>query len=470
MVCYFTPIKTLSSAERNTTNLKEIWFKDDELDELALIETEMQTERYERGSDLESLTRAKFKLISGDLKLAKFYLNQINDKKTRVLPVKKRYLALISFIEGRFNQSLEHLNDKRFFESSLYPQVCLLNLINYMAIDKLDSIKAEKDSCLFYTQKTSKNDAYWLDTMIKLKMRDLPGVKKNILTDVESTLTDDEMSKLWLKTGLYLNKEKDFIDILSLLPESSYQSKRMREIIAFLYLRSESPANRQKALAFIDDIDSANAENIKGNINLQNKEYELAFGHFRLALQKKQDSSNSLDRAIPLAWVLNQWKDGLAMLDNNTNKSLDQRKKRAIKIAFLIREKKFAEAQKELTLLKIDFQNVAPFEVNIMDSYVTLVLGENEKQFDKRKSEEITETACRSFDGISCWISLQYIQWENLGKTIKRDEVVFNDKEMTIESLKEKKTIKPLTEISTVDQSDIEELDSAGVQLSKNIK
>jgi hypothetical protein len=473
LVSFYT-IRPLAFADEtglsSTANLKEIWFKDDEFANAAAFEAELQNETFERGSDLDSLIRAKYRMIGGDLKLAKFYLNRIDDKKSRVYPIKKRYLAIISFIEGHFEQSLDHLKDKRFFDNTLYPQICLLKLINYMAVNDTESLKREKESCMYYSERTSKNDAYWLDTMIKLKLKDQQGVKRNLITDVDNTLADDEMSKLWLKTGLYLNKEKDLLNLLTILPESSYQSKRLREIIAFMYLRSNAPGDIQKALSFVDDIDSANAENIKGNINLQNKEYELAFGHFRLALQKKQDSNNSLERAIPLAWILNQWKDGLSMLENNTNKGLDTRNKRAVRVAFLIREKKFAEAERELTLLKIDFQNEPPFEVNIMDSYVSLIMGEKDKTYDKRKVEETTEKACRSFDGISCWISLQYIQWENLGKTIKRDEEIFIDKEMTIDSLKEKKVVIQLKETITVDQRDIEELDGSSIQLLKNNK
>jgi hypothetical protein len=57
-------------------------------------------------------------------------------------------------------------------------------------------------------------------------------------------------------------------------------------VISFIYSRLH---DNKKALSFIDDIDSPNAENIKGNIRLRNKEYELAFGHFKLALNKKED-------------------------------------------------------------------------------------------------------------------------------------------------------------------------------------
>lgn len=452
-----------------TVALKEISFDNEDFDDSASIESAIRNESFSRGSDIDSLLHAKFKLINGDLKLAKFYLNRIDDKTSKLFAIKKRYQSTIAFMEGHFKESLDFISDKKFFEISIYPHVCLLRLINFMALNNADSLQREKKSCMYYTGKFSKNDQYWLDTMVKLKLKDARGVKKNMMTDIDSVFSDDEMSKLWLKTGLYLNNEKDMLTLISMLPEGSYQSKRLREIVAFMYLRSGSAADKQKALAFVDDIDSANAENIKGNINLQNKEYELAFGHFRLALQKKQDSTNSLERAIPLSWLLNQWKDGLAMLDSNTNKTLDPRNKRAIRVAFLIREKRFAEAEKELALLKIDFQQVPPFEVNIMDSYVSLIKGEGEKKYDKRKVEESAETACRSFDGISCWISLQFIEWENLGKTIKRDEAIFTDKEMTIDSLKEKKVLIPIKETIIVDQKDIEELDGEGIQLMKRV-
>ncbi len=463
----FIQIRAEIGNNSSNKNLKEIWLDDDQFSESADLEAQIQNDNYQRNSDLDSLTRAKYKLISGDLLSAKFFLNRIEDKKSKVYALKKRYLAIIFFIEGKFDESLKYLTDKQFAINSQYQHICLLKLINYMAVNDLTSLINEKEACISSTQKYSKNDQYWLDTMIKLKLKNKVGLKKNMITDVELTLSDDEMSRLWLKTGLYLNKEKELLEILSLLPENSYQSKRLREIIAFMYLRSGSLADKQKTLSFIDDIDSSNAENIKGTINLKNKEYELAFGHFKLALQKKQDSTDSLERAIPLAWLLNQWRDGIDMLDGNINKNLDPRNKKALRIAFLIREKKYVEAQKELNLLKRDFQQVAPFEVNIMDSYVTLVLNSNDKKFDKRKMEETSEKACRSFDGISCWISLQLIQWDNLGKAIKREDEIFGDKQMTVDSLRDKQPINPLIEKISVDQKDIEELDGAGIQLMK---
>lgn len=447
--------------------LRELWVEDENISDMPGPELELQNEAVSRGQELVELIRAKFKLINGDTKMSKFYLNRIEDKKGKLSLIKRRYLAIISFIEGNYIQSVKYLGGDDFYNYSAYSQICLLKLINFMALNNNEAIKKEKQACMASNAQYSLNEQYWLDMMIKLKLNDKKGIQKKIYQKIDLSVVDDEDSKLWLKSGLYLNKEKEFLNFISQLSEQSYQSKRLREIVAFIYLRSGESVNFKKALDFVDDIDSANAENIKGTINLINKEYELAFGHFKLALQKKQDSTNALDRAIPLAWILGQWNDGHSLLNNNTNKQIDPRNIHSVKIAFLIRDKQFSLAQKELTLLKIDYQNDPPLEVNIMDNYVSLIMGGLEKKFDKRKMEANTEKACRNFDGISCWTSLQFIQWKNLGKSIKRNDDIVSDQKMTIESLKEKKAFEPLKEIITVDQKDIDELDSASIELMK---
>ncbi|MBY0413308.1 MAG: hypothetical protein K2Q18_04050, partial [Bdellovibrionales bacterium] len=450
-------------ATADENELKEIILPGEEFSLEAANESNITKQNNQRQIDIYNLQKAKFKLIGGDLKLAEFYLSRISDDESFIVSIKKKYLAVIYFINGQFDKSVAELNHKEINKSSYYTQNCLLRLINYMALNDMKGLSDEHESCRVKNLKYSKNELFWLDAMVKLKFKDKEGLDKNLLVDINDTIKDEEMSKLWLKAGLYLNREKNLIKLLEFLPDSSYQSKRLREIIAFMYLRS---GDAKKAVAFVDDIDTANAENIKGNVNLQNKEYELAFGHFRLALQKKQDSANALERAIPLAWILGQWADGLSMMDNISNKSLDQRNKTALKIAFMIREKKFVEAQRELILLKIAFKNEPPPEVTIMETYVNLMIGEKERAYDKRKLEETTERACKFFDGMSCWMALQYTQWDNLGKTIKRDDPIFTDNSMTVDSLKEKKTIEPLAELKTVDQNDIEELDGETIRIS----
>jgi hypothetical protein len=449
-------------AVTNENELTEIIFDGDESSLQALVETTQIKQNNQRQIDLYYLQKAKFNLINGDINQAEFYLKRISEIESTVSSIKNRYLATIYFIQGRFQDSIKTIQSKKINNNYII-HTCLLKLVNYMAVNDLTSLNNEKNNCMFQTASFSKNDQFWLDTMIKLKNNDKENVNRNMLTDINSIFNNDDYAKLWLKTGLYLNKEKDLLSLISELSESSYQSKKLREIVAFLYLRS---GDENKALSFVDDIETANAENIKGNINLKNKEYELAFGHFQLALKKKQDSNNALERAIPLSWLLSQWEDGLSMLNNLSNPVIDKRNTHALKIAFLIRQKKFLEAKNELTLLKISFQNQPPFEVAIMDSYINLVIDAHQKVYDKRKIEESTEKSCQSFDGISCWIALQYIQWNNLGKTITRKEKTYSDTIQTIETLKLKQSNEPIIEEKSIDQSDVEELDGRTISIN----
>ena len=37
---------------------------------------------------------------------------------------------------------------------------------------------------------------------------------------------------------------------------------------------------------------------------------ELAYAQFKLALKRKNNSQNALERIAPTAWILNQWEEG----------------------------------------------------------------------------------------------------------------------------------------------------------------
>ena len=93
-------------AQSNEDELKEIFLDTEETSlEASNISSQIK-ENNQRHVDLFNLQKAKFKLISGDLKLAEFFLNRINDKESTLVPIKKRYLAIIHFINGRFDKSL----------------------------------------------------------------------------------------------------------------------------------------------------------------------------------------------------------------------------------------------------------------------------------------------------------------------------------------------------------------------------
>ena len=178
---------------------------------------------------------------------------------------------------------------------------------------------------------------------------------------------------------------------------------------------------------------------------------------------KKENSINALERAIPLAWMLGQWEEGIKLLSRFIKPGQDERKKLALDTAFKIKIEDYKKAEDQLFILERLFKRQVPHEVEIMKSYVSL----------RRKNvpalAESSSTSCKRHDGVNCWIQMQMSIWENLGYTIEREENIFSDEDLDIESLKEVASSEPLIESVIIDQKDIEELDSQKLQIDPTI-
>ncbi len=188
-------------------------------------------------------------------------------------------------------------------------------------------------------------------------------------------------------------------------------------------------------------------------------QYELAFGHFKLALLKKENSKNAIERALPLAWLLGQYKDGLSLLSRILDEETDIRKKVLLNTAFQVRLNNFLRSQQQMRSLKMLFQGELPKEAAIMGSYTSLMND------DVKLAYTHANNACRKNDGLNCWFLFQNLIWEDLAKTMRRDEHTYSDNEVTLSLLKEKAEVAPITETLLIDQKDIEELDGVEVQL-----
>lgn len=438
---------------------REILFDDadifDELIENQIEEVMQSLEGNARAEDIRSLKLAKLALINGNIKEAQFHLNRVNEFKSKVGVIKKRYLAIIAFIENDYKTSIDALNQLQTMRATETGQYCLLKLIAHMGLNDQKNLQKEQIKCLFESEPKSKNDLFWLNSMLNLYNQKTNLLNRDLYANAEKILGDPEIAKLWLKINLYLNRENDALKTLISLPESAYESYKVRELVAFMYYRTK---NYERAMSFIEDIDSVNAENIKGNIRIIDKAYELAFGHFKLALQKKADSVNALEKGIPLAWILGQWADGVSMLNNVSGAQItDTRTKKALQTAFQLRLKEFKNAKNNLLQLRNEFQNAPPSEVLIMESYLSLI------EANKKEIEDKTEASCKSFDGMSCYLAGQTVMWNNLGhflKEAKEIEISESKTEFNVDQLRSKIDEKAIDEEIFVDQRDIEELDS----------
>ncbi|MCF8058501.1 MAG: hypothetical protein K9K67_04340 [Bacteriovoracaceae bacterium] len=430
------------------------YYNDQEVDAYKL-----KREYEEKSATIFALQQAKKGIINGDLELAKFFLSKISSKKSKLGLVKNRYESIIYFIEGKYKDSLRMISSNEYNEIKNYREICLLRILNLVALDQVKPLLEEVGSCQNLTIQYSTSNQFWLTQLTRIKSKDEDLLKGNLMANLRNALSSVEFSEIWMKMALFLNKEHIILNYVGTFPPATYRSKKVRELIGFAYYRL---GKIEKALEFIEDIETPNTDNIRGNINLLAGKYELAFGHFKLALQKKENSQNALQRSIPIAYILGLWDDGLKMLKRIIGNNLNQRRKVSLETLFLIRKSDFKAAAENLLYLESLYNKKLPRQVNLMDSYVALRTGENERL------EKASGQACVHYDGLNCWLNLQILHWENIGLTINRDDETLVLNNFDIESLKMPLKVDPLKESIFVDQRDIEELDNEQVRINPN--
>ncbi|MEK6626410.1 MAG: hypothetical protein AABY86_15680, partial [Bdellovibrionota bacterium] len=426
---------------------------------LSLAEVEEKIQQIElsaRKQDFLNLLEAKNYLINGQVKRAQFFLEKWRPKGLGIQMVRNRYLALTYFIQDRFADMNEILNNKFFSNVTYYPQVCMLKFMGAIMAKDRHKMKEEFFTCGTHTFRYSNTEHMWLESLYKFASGDLLALKGRDLSYFARDLDDSNILRIWMKLGLYTNRERYLQPFLQQMPAEAYQSHKTRELLGLIYYRL---GDDKKALEFVEDLSGPNAENIKGNIEMTKGQHELAFGHFKLALLKKENSKNAIERALPLAWILGQYKDGLSLLSRILDQETDIRKKVLLNTAFQVRLNNFQRSHQQMRSLKMLFQGELPKEAAIMGSYIALM---NE---DIKLAYLNAENACRKNDGLNCWFLFQGLIWEDLSKTMKRDEQTYSDTDVTIAQLKEKSTEGPPKETLLIDQKDIEELDGIEVQL-----
>jgi hypothetical protein len=428
-----------------------------------------QTQHYEyllkkdkKQNDAHNVRLAKQALMSGDLERSRIYLSRVRDDNPYFQDIKRRYMAIISFLNKDYNKSLKYLDSNRLAEFSNYRHVCLLKLMNYTALKKHEEFFNEVRTCKSSIQHSDgkPENFFWLDQYTLLTTNRKKILSPNYIKGIKHLSGEKSYITKWLKLALFLNQEKAIIELVPRLGKEFYQSRKNRELIGFAYYRV---GNKEMAKEFIEDIESPNADNIRGNINLDEGRFELAFGHFQLALKKKENSINALERSLPLAWQLGQWKAAQSLLAKLHSDQIDEKKKLALKTALLIRLNDFDLADRHISLLKAQYQYKSPIEVDLMNSYISL------RKHDNDKLIKSADDACRKYDGLSCYILLQTLSWHNLGATIERKDSPYQN-EFSVEKMKEKIAIAPLIESRYIDQREIEELDSRTIKVSADNK
>lgn len=403
------------------------------------------------------LGKVKYAMMNGNLERAKVELLKIKEKDAFANVIKKRYQAIIYFLQGQYDKSLGLISTQEFNDEGLFAKTCILRVLNMVILDDHIKLNETWRKCRNLVRHTERTESIWFDNLVKLRANKKNYIAKSKIKQLQGLGYNELFIKLYLKLSLYMNQEDTILKFIEELPGEFFLDDEIREIMGHLYYRRGKLGT---AFDFLEDLKTVNAENIKGNIYLADQKYELAYAQFKLALQQKNDSYNAIERALPLAWLLEQWNDGVDFSKRMYRTNENKNKKLAILTAFYLRLGRYEEAMENLKELTVYSKYSQPYEVNQLYAFTALVLG------DLDKMKIYSSFACKKLDAINCWLLLQASTWDDFSKTLKRKEAVTTDAVELLYNLKSTVYDAPIDEDQFIDQHDIEELDDKLIRIN----
>jgi hypothetical protein len=420
------------------------------IDKLSYLDERFTRENTNVKKILDDLTVVKFHLLNGNIEKAKLKIYETEFDDDFSFVIRRRYLAMIKFFENEFEESLSILSHPQFNTGKNYGIICPLKLLNYIVLNKVKELKVEWVECKKYAGTEETDNHKWFETMFKL--RTITQYADNIadLKSLQSLKYDVETVKMFIKLALYTNQTKEIFRLIYDIPEEHFEDDKIRELLGFMYYRN---ADFKKSFNFIEDLNTPNANNIKGNIYLTQKKYKMAYAHFKLALKLKSNSFNAMERALPLTWILKQYKDGEKFTENLFTKEENRFKKLSLKAVFQVQQENYGQAQDTLDKIYSLGRFSQPHEVNQLQIYVALQLGNTSQAVD------YSDLACKKGDAINCWLQLQLNIWPDFTKIIKKKKPIKLKSTDFLADLKDPQAAEKITEKVYISQREIEELD-----------
>lgn len=405
----------------------------------------------------EELKKVKYFLINGELQLAKAYLQKLTFGQAKLRPIAYRYLGMIAFIEQDYKKSVKYLTTGELQTQPHYAKVCGVLTLNKIILNELKDLEVDWYRCRAEAGKDINGvNLVWLDTLVNLKLEPVPGITARPFKQITLRSLENAELKILLKFAIYLNQESLVVKQIQDLTTEQLVDQDVRELAGHIFFRSGKFAN---AFRFIEDIKSPNSENIKGNLYLLREKYEIAYAQFKLALKEKQNSQNALERLVPIAWLLGDWKSGSAYSKQLIARSGNEANKLTIMAAFEMQTGNYEKSRELLREIRQKSRRGNALEVNQIGSFSALM--EN----DPTELRSSAGEACELYDMVNCWVLIQMYHWENFPLIVRRGDEIPKKDDWT--KLTQEKLPGKLTEPSYVYQQDIEELDDLQIKLIK---
>jgi hypothetical protein len=402
----------------------------------------------------DELKKVKYYLLNGNSQKARAYLYKLSFVQTSLKPVIYRYISLLAFMDNDFEKTFEYLSLPELQNSPYYSQVCIIKILSEIVLNKTTELSSDWDRCQTESKKRQKSNFVWLETLVNLKLYPREGITKVPFKNFKIAALTNEEARIMLKLGLYLNQEEIIVNELPFMTLQQLEDPEIRELAGQIFFRTGALA---KAYRFIEDLKSPNAESIKGNIYVLRTKYELAYAQFKVALEQKQDSQNSLERLLPLAWILGDWENGVKYAERIQSLPKTMANKLTLLAVFLMQKGDYQKATSITDKIELQLGKGAEIEVSQIAGFSALMQNETER------AKKQSRISCGQYDLINCWVLFQLSQWDNFPLMLRREEKIpdNNDwKKLVSDGLH-----KPLKEKIFINQKDIEELDDKLIQL-----
>ncbi|MBD64472.1 MAG: hypothetical protein CME62_04655 [Halobacteriovoraceae bacterium] len=423
------------------------------LEEKELAES---TENIKEYGKIRLLHSVKLAIINGQLEKAKILLREatLSDDFSRTTQI--RYLALIHFLENNHEEVVRLLNTSEMLNISTLPQVCLINSMSLLILNKQPLLKKRWKDCKAISMADSINQMSWMQVLIDLRLRDPKVVLENLFKNTNVDNLNKEQLRIVLKLALYLNEQDKIIPRFPLLTEEILSNRTYRELIGMNYFRD---LNLTKAYDLLNDLDSANAEVFKGNLFLSQKKFLKAYGQFKLALALKENSSNALERLIPLAWQLNQYNEGTTFVQKLEFKPSEELYQLTLLALFSTMSDDIDAADTYLKRLQARAFSRNPVEIQQLLTYIG-VIKNNDYDIDINGN-----TNCMSKDGIHCWLMYYKYSWPNPIDNLTSERKIHDYEVSLLDKYSQEAINEPLDHPELINQKDIEELDNNLIKL-----
>ena len=210
----------------------------------------------------------------------------------------------------------------------------------------------------------------------------------------------------------------------------------------------------------IRPVQTVNAKNILGNIEIERGNIEIAFGYFLEAYKKDITSLNAIKKLIPLTWKLGKFKLLTKLI--NIFPINDQRKK-LIRSASLLKSRDFKKSIQEIGIENLEKNNNMPIINVLLSLSANLNLGRDIETINFSKE------ACKRNNTIACDVLFYLYEVKNVNRLKSIITEANINVEIDIENLKSQVNTYQIDEPKLISQRDIEELDDQ-VHFRQNIK